>query len=62
MDTERLRPTALLADMRRDEFAVITKLLDMKDLVRLDTAMMNRKGREALLEAMRTGRMCYEGS
>jgi hypothetical protein len=33
MDTERLRHTALLTDMRRDEFVVITKLLDMKDLV-----------------------------
>ena len=44
MNMERLKPTALLVDMGRDEFAVLSKLLDMTDVARLDTAMTNRKG------------------
>jgi len=60
MSAERLKPTALLVDMGRDEFAVLTKFLDMKDVARLDTAMTNRRGRSSLLEGIRTE--CYEGS
>ena len=62
MNMERLKPTALLVDMGRDEFAVLSKLLDMTDVARLDTAMTNRKGRSVLLEGISKGKLCYEGS
>ena len=62
MQGQRLDATALLTDMTRDVFAMLAKLLEMKDLVRLDTAVTNRGAREALLEAMTTGRLCYQGS
>ena len=59
LQVQRLDATALLTDMTRDVFAMLAKLLEMKDLVRLDMAVTNRGAREALLEAMRTGRLCY---
>jgi len=62
MSVERLRSTALLVDMGRDEFAVLSKMIDMKDLARMDTAMTNRKGRSVLLEGISKGKLCYEGS
>ena len=59
---QRLDATALLTDMTRDVFALLATLLEMKDLARLDMAMMKRRAREALLEALTKQKLCYEGS
>jgi len=48
MEIQRLDATALLTDMTRDVFALLATLLEMKDLARLDMAMMKRRAREAL--------------
>jgi Ankyrin repeats (3 copies) len=62
MEIQRLDATALLTDMTRDVFALLATLLEMKDLARLDMAMMKRRAREALLEALTKQKLCYEGS
>ena len=38
MTVQRLKSTALLTDMTRDVFALLAKLLEMKDLASLDMA------------------------
>ena len=51
-----------LTDMTKDVVLLIAKLLDIKDVVNLHTAMTNKDGRKTMLEAFIAGGLCYEGS